>query len=896
MSKPSTKSNEQFKSVAAAQIYDRFSSLYFDERLVERFDPSSHASFQAPDIIEAAIIQASKESNVLFTRDAINAARALAAAGVFLDVPKALHAAADLPEWAPMFPDFPSQVIDMDEWEYRKHQLLHYASTYGAAIEELESKGELATAESVAKLADEGFNPTPYLPQVEATEKTVAAETIVAPKRLSICLSPSLMNELFSVCRREFSASGVMGLGDILGKMLSRKERLTESDEALLRSPLPFPFAEYCEPIPFKENIGVVFDEVFSRSVAEASAAAAVGSPLKGAADDFVAGVKGFVLHSGDALEAIEAHINGLSPAGRIYAKDRNAHARRLSTGAKRRFVRLLESYSVGDFTENIAERRGMALPVLSSLSCMDFAKSEPHREAVRALRAGKLETWNARLERVWTEEGAHAALTVCAERPGVLLRSVGRFVRQGVSGEEIFDAFSQGGFDKLSTSTLIAVAAKMSSEKVVLERVVKRAEKKKAELSKEANKTVESLLTGEEEFEKAYKVGGTTFECWMDDFSAALDERRKQTEKMSGAQLAKNLMPVEVAKRQKEAETIVGIVKKLLVKRLSFVTTPFAGKKVFVDDSGYDLDVSLVTSNAGASLSNAVAPGLAKRLPDEAKTVRMFVFWDDEKRRFSDLDLHCYAKRVNEEGEQETLNIGWDGFYNEAGITTSGDITTADKSVEYIDVEIEEAKKNGVSLIDTVVDYFNGMEGIGFSELETAFTGALVLGEDAAVSTSEGNSLPVEAEITAVGGYAFDDGITCLGNYAVRQSTEEEKLKEVRKKKQDVALACGENVLLRSDLRGSKDEKLTLLRLDLEKRCLVSILGGAVVEDSAFSANLLLDALFEAQGAKRVENLEDADIVASVEPEHGDAASGAFGPVNEKEIVPLVENKWFCL
>ena len=34
-------------------------------------------------------------------------------------------------EAKPMYPDFPTQVMDMDEAQFRLHQIIHYFSTYG---------------------------------------------------------------------------------------------------------------------------------------------------------------------------------------------------------------------------------------------------------------------------------------------------------------------------------------------------------------------------------------------------------------------------------------------------------------------------------------------------------------------------------------------------------------------------------------------------------------------------------------------------------------------------------------------------------------------------------------------------------------------------------------------
>ena len=71
----------------------------------------------------------------------------------------------------PMYPDFPNQVMNMDECVFRFHQLLHYLSTYG--VEEI-------TGISVTR---------GWLPEVQDTEKTQPATRLLEPKVLGLIAS-----------------------------------------------------------------------------------------------------------------------------------------------------------------------------------------------------------------------------------------------------------------------------------------------------------------------------------------------------------------------------------------------------------------------------------------------------------------------------------------------------------------------------------------------------------------------------------------------------------------------------------------------------------------------------------------------------------------------------------
>ena len=68
----------------------------------------------------------------------------------------------------PMYPNFPMQVMEMEEAEFRLHQLLHYFSTYG--VEKM-----------LGVEVEKG-----WLPKVENTEKVKEDDTLLSLKVLDV--------------------------------------------------------------------------------------------------------------------------------------------------------------------------------------------------------------------------------------------------------------------------------------------------------------------------------------------------------------------------------------------------------------------------------------------------------------------------------------------------------------------------------------------------------------------------------------------------------------------------------------------------------------------------------------------------------------------------------------
>ena len=295
---------------------------------------------------------------------------------------------------SPMYPDFPGQVMKMSEAEFRFHQVLHYFSTYDL---------EWITGIPVSK---------GWLPDVKSTPKTEKDEVLL-PYRV-IELIPE--DEVYGTAAK---------------RILSRCERMTIPEQELILQCLPYVQKDALRQIPvaFKENLELIFPRIlegFSR-------------------EDAVASLSGLCAHTGDVLKNSAMYL----------AKNRY----RISTAKKRTLVRVLESYSPADFRGNLMlslRRREKNLTVLAHLDYNRFAKSAPHKEAVKALREGTLVSWEGQAQKL-VQERADNAIEFLAARPGIFIRRINALLNAGYSEEDITEAVVQkaGGF---STRTLITL------------------------------------------------------------------------------------------------------------------------------------------------------------------------------------------------------------------------------------------------------------------------------------------------------------------------------------------------------------------------------------------------------------------------------------------------------
>jgi len=153
-----------------------------------------------------------------------------------------------------------------------------------------------------------------------------------------------------------------------------------------------------------------------------------------------------------------------------------------------------------------------------------------------------------------------------------------------------------------------------------------------------------------------------------------------------------------------------------ILHSNLESKETPLAGRKVFIDNSKFDLHHSVIETNDKSAEGGYIRSGLAYKIPENVKTIRFFTYWNDKSR--IDIDLHAKATMTN---GSET-HIGWDSDfkYNDQMIH-SGDITHSD-AAEYLDINLKTSEARHVDL--KIVSYTRAP----FDEIDTVFTGIMAV------------------------------------------------------------------------------------------------------------------------------------------------------------------------
>lgn len=158
-----------------------------------------------------------------------------------------------------------------------------------------------------------------------------------------------------------------------------------------------------------------------------------------------------------------------------------------------------------------------------------------------------------------------------------------------------------------------------------------------------------------------------------------------------------------------------VRILKTLLKEHFRMVSTPLKGKKVFCSLEQFDLSHSCLETEDRSKDGGYVRSGISWKIPEEAKYVRFFVYWNDERR--VDVDLH--AGGVTTDGG--SLHVGWNSDFRDSGVVHSGDITHSD-AAEYIDIDLSAPVKE----IYANVNLFSGRPS--FKEIETCYVGLMAV------------------------------------------------------------------------------------------------------------------------------------------------------------------------
>ena len=321
-------------------------------------------------------------------------------------------------EVSPMYPNFPIEVLEMDELEYRTNQLLHYVLTYGAE--------ELLGIE-----VKKGW--LPKNSDIMEREKDVQ---VVDLKTLDY-LSPLAVDELV--------------INDLIGK----KERLLPRElelakEVMLRTNL------IIKEVPFKENIGMIFGDILLTGTLE---------ERRKTFDT----LKVVVKHPGDVLDLMEYMV----------VKNRYKH---FKTNVKRGLVELIEQFPIETIEENLTSNRwsktfrgkkgkprtiNRNVALIDYLSYNKFSKNADVKLLVNKLKNGKLLSWNQRLEREYAKENYEEVIRLLSQRPGMMFRQINRLVKLGVDVDKISSIMKENAGD-LKTQTIVSAINNYKGEAVV--------------------------------------------------------------------------------------------------------------------------------------------------------------------------------------------------------------------------------------------------------------------------------------------------------------------------------------------------------------------------------------------------------------------------------------------
>ena len=305
----------------------------------------------------------------------------------------------------PMYPDFPSQVMEIDEARFRFHQICHYMSTYGVeAIAEM-----LGLDETVQK---------GWLPDVERTEKTETDTTLLQAKVLEVIPS----DERFSRPLRI---------------LLEKSEKMTRQETEIVQEALLHTDVEALDlDIPFKQNMIYVFYALFCL-------------PDRGSARR---AMRRLCQHTGDVLKCVD------------YTLTRQDF--RLKSAEKKLIVRLIEDYPAEDWKANVIltnKKARRTILVLQYLSYSRFSGSERHMEVVRMLRDGRLSSWESQAKALLSVKSENA-VDFISKRPGMMLRWVHWLHKLGYEDSHIEEKLMEN-VDELSLKTLVIAAGALGKQ-----------------------------------------------------------------------------------------------------------------------------------------------------------------------------------------------------------------------------------------------------------------------------------------------------------------------------------------------------------------------------------------------------------------------------------------------
>ncbi|MDO5119307.1 MAG: hypothetical protein Q4D48_04415 [Coriobacteriales bacterium] len=597
---------------------------------------------------------------------------------------------------APMYPDFPSQVMEMDEATFRYHQAMHYLSTYGVEL--------IAGFMGLDVTVSQG-----WMPDVESTPKTEEDERLVESKVLHLILT---VEDLRAVVEARLARATRMHPAEIETAMLVFADLGEEADEA------SFP------KVAFHENMMELI------RVASESDSATLAR---------VAG--GLAQHPGDLLKATLFLLNATQKG-------------HLATRQKKGLCRAFERFSTMSIAHNIADAGKKERRAPTFLSIERFAG--PHlKEACELVWSGKVVSWASELERLWAAvEEAKAPKPAPQPEPKPV--EVALSSHKTTLPERLLDKFSKLMKHDVDNKAVEPEPVAQPAE----EQVSKPEGPDELQLAWEAllahyGKRPGMLFRSLTRLAKhgcpkdllrpivMENVGSYSLPTLVRTITI-MSETSPQFHLVQGGYASWTIEPV--TEEEQSSKVVSEIMRELLVPRLRMIDTPLKGKSVHLDTQGISLVGSILMPNDTGDTGTAWPPvGMAYDLPDD-QIVRFFTFWDERRNRV-DVDLHFIG--ITTKGER--LNIGWNSNFKNDSMVTSGDVTTSTNSVEYLDAHMGKARKSEVYLVVQVQHIYAG--ATRWEDITTCFSGALaVKNTGAAVSQYNAQNLLFRDDLSGKG------------------------------------------------------------------------------------------------------------------------------------------------
>lgn len=314
----------------------------------------------------------------------------------------------DEPLGEPMYPDFPSQVLEIDENQFRMHQIRHYMSTYGVEA--------LAGLLGMDVTVSDGWTP-----DVEHTEKIYDDETLVNKHIVDIVVSDGYMAR-------------------IVEDTLARPTRMSGRVSHLAVELFCAGAITDLSSVKFHENMLDII----------CSAAEHDSAQLTRVTDNAAQ-------HPGDILKAI---LHVAEKSGKNH----------LATRQKKAFCRSLGTYDPIAIATNLADLTVRGQKAINMLSVARFGNDNIVK-AVDLVASGEVKSFNARVEQAWRDFTAQPIgkvdpselISIYKERPGVMFRAIGRMFDAGIPIDSISQALSEVE-DSFSLATLVQFMTLMSA------------------------------------------------------------------------------------------------------------------------------------------------------------------------------------------------------------------------------------------------------------------------------------------------------------------------------------------------------------------------------------------------------------------------------------------------